>query len=213
MAEDGQRFYREEEAEAILRLASSYVAPEGGISKEKLLDAAAELGISADAVERAELQFTENRTIQSNRKEFDQQNRNDFKRTLFSFVIFSGVLTLINVWTFQGYFWAAWPIFGLGMGVISKAIDTFFRKGRRTEEEFQRWLLRRKFTLDGSPYLIGEVDRTTLQYLDSCKLVGQSPSKIMAIKKVREVTGIDLKLAKDLVETFPERNGFPNWPH
>ena len=84
MAEDGQRFYREEEAEAILRLASSYVAPEGGISKEKLLDAAAELGISADAVERAELQFTENRTIQSNRKEFDQQNCNDFKRTLFS---------------------------------------------------------------------------------------------------------------------------------
>ena len=127
MAEFGQQFYEEDEAEQILRLAASLTSTTGAMSRERLLATAAELGISPEAVEMAEKQFATKKIEVADRAEFDSQQRREFYGHLVTYVIVNGFLVVVNLVTGAGYFWAMWPILGWGIGLAFHVVETFFR--------------------------------------------------------------------------------------
>ena len=71
-----QRFYDEEEAEAILGLAAQKSST-GGMSRECLLATAAEIGISAEAVEEAERTIQARKADQGLRAEYARHSRQE----------------------------------------------------------------------------------------------------------------------------------------
>ncbi len=82
-----QKFYDEEDAEQILRLASSLSSPVGAMSRERLLATADELGISPEAVEEAERRINQSKGELLERAEFDRRIRRDFYGHLASYIV------------------------------------------------------------------------------------------------------------------------------
>jgi len=145
MPEVGQKFYNEDDAEQILRLASSMSTPIGAMSRDQLLATASELGITPQAVEEAERQIVSSRAELSDRAEFDRRVRRDFYGHLASYVIVNGFLCGINIVT-GGYFWAVWPLLGWGIGLAFSVVETFFRNSESYQEEFEKWRVKRQRT-------------------------------------------------------------------
>jgi len=139
MAGPSQRFYDDDEAEQILNLAASMSSSSDLMSHERLLETAAELGISPEAVENAERQVTKQRLEQRLQAEYDAHLRRDFFAHLTSYVVINLFLTLINIWTWQGDFWAIWPILGWGLGVACHAKATFVKSSDCYQAEFKKW--------------------------------------------------------------------------
>ena len=136
MSGPGQRFYEEDEAEQILNLAASMSSPLGQMSHERLLDTAAELGISAEAVEAAEKQVSAQRLDQRLRAEFDSIQRREFYTHLTPYVLFNGFFVLLCL---NHHLWAIWPILGWGIGLAFHARATFFRVGSEYQDRFETW--------------------------------------------------------------------------
>jgi len=144
MSASGQKFYEDEEAEQILRVAAQISGPEGRMSRDRLLETAAELGISAEAVEIAERQVVEQRRDQGLRAKFDAKLRTEFLAHLVSYVIVNGCMIATNLLTSPGYFWAMWPLAGWTIGLFCHARVAFFKAGDCYEEEFAQWQERRE---------------------------------------------------------------------
>jgi len=70
-----ERFYSDEQAQEILRLAARTSAGSGAISRSQLLETAAELGIQPAEVLQAEREFFEHQALESDRKAFVKQKR------------------------------------------------------------------------------------------------------------------------------------------
>jgi hypothetical protein len=58
-------------------------------------------------------------------------------------------------------------------------------------------------------YAKGRFDHVIASYIRDVEATGGVPRKIPAIKVLREQTGLGLKAAKDAVENFGARNGYP----
>jgi hypothetical protein len=136
MSGPGQRFYEEDEAEQILNLAASMSSPLGQMSHERLLDTAAELGISAEAVEAAEKQISAQRLDQRLRSEFDSIQRREFYTHLTPYVLFNGFFVVM---LFYHHLWAIWPILGWGIGLALHARAVFLRVGSEYQDRFETW--------------------------------------------------------------------------
>jgi hypothetical protein len=55
----------------------------------------------------------------------------------------------------------------------------------------------------------GRFDSLILAYIHEVEATGGVPRKIPVIKYVRDQTGLGLKAAKDVVENYGARNGYP----
>jgi hypothetical protein len=205
MPEFGQRFYEEDEAEQILRRASSLSMPGGAMNRERLLQTAAELGISPEAVELAERQIALERTEKTERAEFDTHVRSDFFGHLVSFVCVNGFLVAINLRT-GGYFWAIWPMLAWGLGLAFDFVETFFRGSESYREEFDKWRLKRLRKQSGSRNLVGNMDFLIEEYVQRRIRKGRDLSKLDAIRYVRLKAETDSKEAAELVEQYVSRN-------
>lgn len=143
MAESGQRFYNDEDAEQILRLASSICSPSGSMNRERLLETAAELGIPAEAVEMAESQYLTEKTERNLQKEFDVCERREFRTHLTVYCIVNLFLVAINLVTDMHEFWAIYPILGWGLGVTCHAASVFNKDGSSYRSSYERFRARR----------------------------------------------------------------------
>jgi hypothetical protein len=199
------RHYNDQDAEEILRLASREVAT-GSMTKEKLLQTAAELGISPEAVERAEKQLVmkkEADRIQDEdkvlRKQYQQEKKNSFMGDFFSYLGVNAFL--IGIWWFTGahYFWPKWVLFGWGLAVVGDFVTTFFGED---EAKFQRWKKRRTRKSQGSK----EISDQAIPILDELATSGETVGKLSAIKELRERLQLDLRDAKDAVEDYEQKN-------
>lgn len=137
MAGSGQRFYEDDEAEQILNLAASMSSADGRMSHDRLLETAAELGISPEAVEAAEKQVTFQRLDKKMRAEFDGIQRKELGAHLVSYLLFNGFFIFLCLG--HGYFWAIWPILGWGIGLASHASATLFRGSSFYQEKYESW--------------------------------------------------------------------------
>jgi len=207
--------YSEQEAEEILRLASQSTGE--GISRERLLRMAEELGISPEAVASAADTVRTQRTELAERREFVTAQRRAFFSHLVSYIVVNLGLVAINLVTQHRITWAIWPILGWGIGIAAQASQTFFQGSEGNEQEFQKWRAARasgqSYEFDGAKIVVGarvghrpaSVTQDVLPHVEAIAL-RDNLTKLEAIKQLREETGVGLKDAKDAVEEFERQN-------
>jgi len=142
MAASGQRFYEDEEAEQILRMAASISSPVGQLSRERLLETAAELGISPEAVETAERQFHAEKSERDLEVQFQAHARSEFYAHLTTYLLVNAFLLFVNLRTSPGHPWVLWSLLGWGSGLAGHAVTVFFKGSRGYDDNFERWRLR-----------------------------------------------------------------------
>ncbi len=147
---DGQTFYDEDEAETILRLAARHSGLEGGMTRERLLATAEELGISPAAVEAAEREIRGAREVDALRKEYEAEVRRGHWSEVSSWLRGSVVLFGINL-IIEGFqlgpladFWCVWPIGIWGFVLVGRMIERAVTHRVAGEERFQQWRARRE---------------------------------------------------------------------
>ncbi len=143
-----QRFYEEDEAEEILRLAAQKSAV-GGMSRERLLATAAELGISPEAVEEAERTVTVHRREVEVRSDYDRHVKGEFYSHLSAYVVVNAFLIGMNFFTDGRIDWAIWPLLGWGIGIASHFSNAFIKRSSDYEESYEKWKARREERLSG----------------------------------------------------------------
>ncbi|MEA2552144.1 MAG: hypothetical protein QOJ65_320, partial [Fimbriimonadaceae bacterium] len=95
--------YSESEAQEILRRASS-IQTSGLMSRDEMLRAASELGITPEAVDQAEMQYRADLLEAELRREFREKQRQGFGESLKSFAIYAAVAAFL-VYRNAGYWW------------------------------------------------------------------------------------------------------------
>ncbi len=205
MAEMQHRHYEEDEAEEILKRASSLTSPIGGMSRDRLLETAAELGITPEAVERAEREIAASKSELSERAEFDQRIRRDFYGHLASYVIVNGFLCTINLIQ-GGRFWAIWPLLGWGIGIAFGVVETFFRNSEDYQEEFEKWRSKKGKTKSEPTSQMEDHELTIDRYIQIRLAEGKSVNKLDAIYFLRQESGLGLSEAKGEVDGFLNRH-------
>ncbi len=158
MAGSAQRFYNDDEAEQILRVAASMSTNDGRLSYEKLIDTAAELGISPDAVEKAERQVMAQRQEQQLQAEFERAQKHVFFGHLVSFLSVNAGLIVLNLLTSPHHLWFFWAFFGWGVGLFGHARGVFVRSSDSYREEFEKWKAARASRLDRKNGVAPEMD-------------------------------------------------------
>jgi hypothetical protein len=139
------KFYNEGDADEILRIAVSDSVATGAMTRERLLATASELGISEEAVERAEKQLEAQRA-ETERKateakelaEFKAYNRGKVLSSLGNWAGTSVLLLGINLLTSHGIDWALWPVGIWGLYEIGQVIENLFSHPS-TGQAFERW--------------------------------------------------------------------------
>ena len=201
----GNRFYEEGEAEEILRTALRH-SDAGAIDRGRLISMAAELGISEEAISRAEAHLERERGAEQKKRQ-DELDRLAFRRHVRSrfWADFSSYLSvnafLIAIWYFMGggYFWPFWVLAGWGIGVISEFIGTFFGHSHRDFERWKRKQKRRRSECASLPQ--PDLER----YLDEISPLLEG-RRIEKIKNVRERFGLGLAQAKEAVDEYESRH-------
>jgi len=138
-----QNFYEEEEANAILKLASQKSLM-GGLSRDQLLASAAELGISAEAVEEAEATYRNDVSENLLRKEYDRAARREFLSSFTTWLIVNAFLVFIDFRNSGEITWAWWTIGPWGFFILMEIPETFFKGSKDYEKHFQKWLRKRE---------------------------------------------------------------------
>ena len=139
------RFYDEREAEEILQLAARDSLGSGAMTRERLVATAAELGISEDAILRAEQQLA----VQKEEEALKQKEAVDFKRykayrrrralsSISGWFSTSIVLVGIDLLTSHQITWSIWPVGIWGLVEFGHMFEAIFSPVSRGDR-FERW--------------------------------------------------------------------------
>jgi hypothetical protein len=137
MAGPGQRFYEDDEAEEILSLAATMSSTTGSVTRERLLETAAELGISPEAVEAAEKQVAARRLDAKLQAEFHALQRKEFGSHLVPYLFCNALFVFFSLRSDR--FWAIWPIMGWGIGLAAHAWASFNPKSTAYQDRYRTW--------------------------------------------------------------------------
>ena len=145
MSGTGNQFYPEEEADEILRLAAGDSINTTAMTRDRLIAVAAELGISEEAVARAEQKVAAQRVAAVQEKneaelfaQYKQKRRRSVLSSLSGWVSTSIVLIGINLLTDHAISWAIWPVGIWGLFEIGQVIEALMTPVAR-DERFDRW--------------------------------------------------------------------------
>ena len=198
------RHYNEQEAEEILKLAARE-ASAGGMSRQKLLETAAELGISPETVSRAEEQVRLKREVERNeeedrelRKQFIAEQRSNFVKDFWSYI---GVNAgLVGIWFMTGssYFWPAWVLICWGMGLLVDFFTTYLSKD---EAKYQRWR-RRRFRKSMSGKQMIAKSKPLLEEM----ITSGEVTKLDAVRELRQRLSLDSRDAQDIADLYEKEN-------
>lgn len=195
-----ERFFSDQEAESILSEAARIDGvSQSHQSRQQLIAAAAELGISEHAVREAEQRVRDGRQLEVDRAEFLRHRNGKLLERIWSYLGTSIMLLGINYFTagFKFTFphmWSLWVIGIWGLCLGGEILQTLFGNPERQEVAFEKW--RRKKTRKANPTRQPEVSAL----LDHYFTVHPSDDRFGAIRVVRESTGLGLSEAKSLVD-------------
>jgi hypothetical protein len=187
-----ERFYDEEEAEAILRVAAGKM-PIGGMSRERLLSTAAELGIPPEAVDQAEQVVTQRRRDLELRSEFDRHVRQEFASHLISYIVINAFLVILNLITSPRTLWVIWVVLGWGLGVTFHFASVYFKNTDNYESEYTKWKAKREGRLSGKGSASDLVQEWLALYPGDTK---------GATRYVRDTLQVNDSSARDLVKRY-----------
>lgn len=146
----GERFYDEKEAEEILRLAASDSQTVTAMTRERLLATASELGITEDAIIRAEQQLSEKRAETERQKteaseyaEYKVSRRRQLFSGIGSWLSTSVLLVGMDLIMSHQITWSIWPVGIWGLVEIGHVLEAIFTPGN-DRERFERWKRKRQ---------------------------------------------------------------------
>lgn len=137
-------FYAEEDAQQILRLALHKDSQSGALSRGDLVAAAAEMGVSEDALLAAERQWLTEGAKKRDMQLFAAERRREFFSELTTYLLVNAMLVGINLFLTPGFFWAIFPILGWGVAIGMQAFETFTPQGENFRREFEKWQRKRE---------------------------------------------------------------------
>jgi hypothetical protein len=113
------RRYTREEVDAILgRAIRASQTEESGLTHDELISVASEIGISAEAIDRAALELRETSRIDQETAELRRKQVRGFLNHLVSFVMLGAVLAITNLYILELPFWVVgWALVGWGLGL------------------------------------------------------------------------------------------------
>ena len=191
--------YNEQEAQEILRRASQ-VQTSGFMSRDELVRAAGELGITPEAVDAAERDYREAQEEENLKAQFRSKRKSEFVGSLKSMAAYAGFVWFI-------YFYArdlAWLGILLGvfavLGLTKNTYLAFAEKSdtwKREFENFKETEGRRKSlsTRRANDRIISDILMST-----------PANEKIHVIKNLRDATGLGLAEAKSAVDDYYGRH-------
>lgn len=135
------RSYSHEEVQQILQLAIARQTHDSDqeFSYQQIIEIAAELQISPEAVKQAESDWIAQHNEAQQRKAFDLYRQGKFKKRLGNYAIINSFLLLID---FVGGATLSWSIYILifcGLVIVLDIWNTFQSKGEDYEMAFQKW--------------------------------------------------------------------------
>jgi 2TM domain len=108
--------YSSEDTQQILKYAT-LLKQENYVSREQLIEIAAEVGISAETLEKAEQQWLLQREATQKQAKVQSRRRLGFQLHLIPYLATSVFMVLLNLTTTPRCFWSIYPILGWGLGV------------------------------------------------------------------------------------------------
>lgn len=114
------RSYEDEEVRAIIERALK-TQPASGVSHEELLAIGAGVGLSRAALESAAREVTDARLTKTATERIVSRKRRRVVAHAFVYLTVNGILFAINFLTTPGQWWALFPIFAWGIGMILHA--------------------------------------------------------------------------------------------
>lgn len=220
-----QQFFQEDEAEQILLLAARRSAS-GAMSREQLLAAAAEAGISPEAVQEAETEYRERSAEVKERLHYDKHVKHEFWTHLSTYLLVNTGLVFLDLRGDGGLDWAYWPVIGWGLGMIAHAWMTFAKGSDDYEKEFRRWRAKKSLRESGviddvaagiiagvglgsmgttlSEDALNRSSRAARRALRQERKAHIEQRKLEAIEHLRAKTGLSLPEAKQVVEEYLE---------
>lgn len=156
MPASGNRFYEEEDAQQILRMALAQSTPDSSLSRESLFATAAELGISPEALAEAEERYTREKAERTERETFESEQRRTFFSHAATYSIVNLGLLAFNLvdmsrrsWD-TNHLWAIYPILGWGIGLAFHWVTTYRRDSEPYQKAFETWCEARRTRSESS---------------------------------------------------------------
>lgn len=136
--------YIQEDVQEILYIAISRKQDNEEMTRQDLVEIAAELGISPQDLELAELEWQMRKQEVNEKLVFNRYRQNLLKQNLIKFGIVNSFLLLISLVVFNNIGFAAFVILTWGLSLTLQAWKTFQTQGESYENAFQRWRLKQK---------------------------------------------------------------------
>ena len=147
MSERFEHIQNDEDVEEILKRAIRQETVEGTTLRERLSMAASELGISDEALLRAEAEYRAEKSTENLRAEFVKTRRNNAKSEALGLLTPILIVLAIDFFTFNMLFGGlSWSLLVSGIllaVMIGKLIPVIFNP-EGTEEDFEKWARRRE---------------------------------------------------------------------
>lgn len=138
--------YHQDDMQQILNLAIARQSDKGEFSRGQLLEIAAELGISPQALQEAEQEWLLQQQQRQKHSQFNFYRRSQLKKHFGRFVIINSFFMGLNVLTAGQLSWALYILLFWGAGLGLNAWNTYQLQGQEYERAFQKWHRRQQLS-------------------------------------------------------------------
>ncbi|MEC4990611.1 MAG: 2TM domain-containing protein [Oscillatoria sp. PMC 1068.18] len=131
--------YRQEEIQQILATAIARQEYEDELPRTQLWEIAAELQISPESLQAAEIQWLSQRKDQEKRLAFEAYRKSKFKQKAGKFLIINSFLVGFNLLTAGTLSWSLYILLAWGLWLALHGWQTFQSEGEAYEQAYRSW--------------------------------------------------------------------------
>lgn len=136
--------YRQEEVQQILQLAIARQSQSGELTREQLVEIAADLGISLSELQTAEREWLVQREEQQEQQLFNRDRQGKFRQHLTKYAITNLFLIVLNLMGSGELTWSLYFLLAWGLGLSLDGWKAYQMHGEQYEYAFQKWRRKRQ---------------------------------------------------------------------
>ncbi len=196
--------YSDQEAEEILRVASAKSNTDG-LSRQRLLDTAAEIGITPEQLVAAEEEVLARHEMDEFRREYSKEQRGEFAGHCVTYLAVNAFLIVLYILKVKsGIFWPGIVMGGWGLGIVTHAFSVFNTKSAEYRAGFERWVEKQQKKQRRKE--IGQKIQDRAERLISEILTINPNDRKSAVTNLREQIGLSVDDAKKVVDEYIVKN-------
>lgn len=140
------RYYNQQDIQQILNLAIARQVKDEELSRDHLVEIAAELGISTESLLEAERDWQLQQKEQQKRYHFNIYRHSQLKKRFGRYLIVNSFLVGLNLVSASELSWSLYILLFWGMWLGLSAWNTYQLQGEEYEREFQKWYRKQQLT-------------------------------------------------------------------